>query len=105
MWGSSGDASLIPKLGTTWRCGRPHVPSALPPGKDPDTHRIGGQMGPALRLDGFGQKNNFFLLPKFEPRTAKPAVIRRTDCAVPTTILFLFMEPRSSYSITRSPLT
>jgi len=34
-WGSSGIALLIPKFGTTCRCGRLHVLSTLPPGKEP----------------------------------------------------------------------
>jgi hypothetical protein len=33
-------------------------------------------MGPARRLDGFGEKKNLFLLP------AQPALIRHTDCAI-----------------------
>jgi hypothetical protein len=31
--------------------GQLHTPAALPPGKEPDTHRIGGWVGPRAILD------------------------------------------------------
>jgi len=35
--------------------GQRHAPAALPPGKRPDTHCIGGWVGPRAGLDGFGK--------------------------------------------------
>jgi len=36
-------------------CGQRHAPAALPPGKRPGTHCIGGWMGPRAILDGWGK--------------------------------------------------
>jgi hypothetical protein len=35
--------------------GHRHAPAALPPGKRPDTHCIGGWVGPRTDLDGNGK--------------------------------------------------
>jgi len=35
---------------------QPHAPAALPPGKNPDTHRTGGWVGPRAGLDGCEKK-------------------------------------------------
>jgi len=35
--------------------GQRHAPVALPPGKRPGTHCIGGWVGPRAGLDGFGK--------------------------------------------------
>jgi hypothetical protein len=35
--------------------GQLHVPAALPPGKRPGTHCIGGWVGPRAGLDGCGK--------------------------------------------------
>jgi len=35
--------------------GQSHTPAALPPGKRPDTHCIGGWVGPMAGLDGHGK--------------------------------------------------
>jgi hypothetical protein len=38
-----------------WVGGICHTPAALPPGKRPGTHFIGGWVGPRAGLDGFGK--------------------------------------------------
>jgi hypothetical protein len=38
--------------------GQLHAPAALPPGKIPGTHCIGGWVGPRAGLDGCGKNND-----------------------------------------------
>ena len=35
--------------------GQRHAPAAVPPGKGPSTHCIGGWVGPRAGMDGFGK--------------------------------------------------
>jgi hypothetical protein len=51
--------------------GRLHAPAALPPGKNPGTHQIGGWVGPRAGLDVLGEEKNLLPLPGFEPQTVK----------------------------------
>jgi hypothetical protein len=57
-----------------------HDPAALPPGKRPDTHFIGGWVGPRAGLDGCEKSRP---PPGFDPRTVQSVVSRYTDCAIP----------------------
>jgi hypothetical protein len=56
--------------------GQLHSPAALPPGKRPDTHCIGGWVGPTAGLDGCGKSRT---TPGFDPRTVQPVASRYTD--------------------------
>jgi len=49
--------------------GQPHAPAALPPGRRPGTHCIGGWMGPRAGLDGRGKSRPPSV---FDPRTVQP---------------------------------
>jgi len=42
-------------LRTNWVGDQRHAPAALPPGKRPGTHRIGGSVDPRAGLDGCGK--------------------------------------------------
>jgi hypothetical protein len=53
-----------------------HDPTALPPGKRPDTHFIGGWVGPRASLDGCV---NFRLPAGFDQRPVQPVAGRYTD--------------------------
>jgi hypothetical protein len=56
--------------------GQLHVPAALPPGKRPGTHCIGGWVGPRAGLDRCGKSRP---QPGFDPRTVQPVTSRYTD--------------------------
>ena len=56
--------------------GQRHAPAALPPGKRPGTHCIGGWVGPRAGLDGCGKSRP---PPGFDPRTVQPVASRYTD--------------------------
>ena len=56
--------------------GQLHAPTALPPGKRPGTHCIGGWVGPRVGLDGCGK---ILPPPGFDPRTVQP-VARFQQC-------------------------
>jgi hypothetical protein len=56
--------------------GQRHVPAALPPGKKPGTHYIGGWVGPRAGLYGSGKISP---PPGFDPRTIQPVKSRYTD--------------------------
>jgi len=58
--------------------GQRHAPAALPPGKIPGTHFVGGRVGSRAGLDGCGKSRP---PPGFDPLTVRPVVIRYTDCA------------------------
>jgi hypothetical protein len=63
-----------------WVGGQRHVPAALPPGKRPGTHCVGGWMSPRAGLDGYGKSRPS---PGFDPRTVQHVASRYTDCATP----------------------
>jgi hypothetical protein len=48
-----------------------HVPSALPKGKTPGTHYIGGLVKPRADVDSL-EEMNIFTLPGIEPRPSIP---------------------------------
>jgi len=54
--------------------------AALPPGKKPGTHCLGGWAGPSFDLDGCGKS---LLPPGFDPRTIQSVASRYTDGAIP----------------------
>jgi hypothetical protein len=61
--------------------GRLHVPAALPPGKSPGTHFIGGWVDPIASLDDM-EKWKFFTLPGLELSpllVVQPVASRYTD--------------------------
>ena len=60
--------------------GQLHAPAALPPGKRPGTHCIGGWVGPRAGLGGCGKSRP---PPGFDPRTVQPVSSRYTDNAIP----------------------
>jgi hypothetical protein len=55
-----------------------HAPAALPLGKRPGTHFIGGWVGPRAGLDGCGKSRP---PPGFDPRTVQPVASRYTEYA------------------------
>ena len=59
--------------------GQRHVPAALPPGRRPGTHFIGGWVGSMARLDGCGKSRP---PPEFYPRNVQPVASRYTMKAV-----------------------
>jgi hypothetical protein len=65
--------------------GQLHAPAALPPGKRPGTHCLGGWVGPRTGLDGCEKSRP---PPGFGPRTVQPIASRYTDCAIPAHINF-----------------
>jgi hypothetical protein len=69
--------------------GQRHAPAALPPGKRPGTHCIGGSVGPRSGLDGCGK---YRPPPRFDPRTVQPVASRYTDWAIRLTY-----TPRSGW--------
>jgi hypothetical protein len=56
--------------------GQLHAPAALPPGKRPSTHCIGGLVGPRVGLDGCGKSRP---PPGFDPRTVQFVASRYID--------------------------
>ena len=56
--------------------GQRHASTALPLGKRPGTHCIGGWVGPRAGLDGRGKSRQ---PPGFDPRTVQPVASRPTD--------------------------
>jgi hypothetical protein len=59
-----------------WVGGQHHAPAALPPGKRPGTHCIGGWVDPMAGLDGCGKSRH---PPGFDPRNVQPIASRYTD--------------------------
>jgi hypothetical protein len=60
--------------------GQLHAPAALPPGKRPGTHCIGGWVDP----QGRSERLRKFSPPLgFDPRTVQPVASRYTDWAIP----------------------
>jgi len=57
-----------------------HAPAALPSGKRPGTHYLGGWVGPRAGLDGCGKSRH---PPGFDPWTVQPLASCYTDYAVP----------------------
>jgi hypothetical protein len=69
--------------------GQLHVPAALPPGKSPGTHFIGGWVDPRVGLD-YMEKWKFFTLPGLElplPLVVQPVASRYTDWAIPAPVV------------------
>jgi hypothetical protein len=63
--------------------GQLHAPAALPPGKSPGTHFMGGWVDPRAGLDDM-EKWKFFTLPGRKlalPLIVQPIASRYTDCA------------------------
>jgi hypothetical protein len=58
--------------------GQLHTPVALPPGKRPGTHCVGGWVDPRAGLDGCEKISP---PPGFDPRTVQPVASRYTDYA------------------------
>jgi hypothetical protein len=57
-----------------------HAPAALPPGKRPFTHCVGGWGVPTAGMDGCGKARP----PRgFDPPTVQPVSSLYTDCAIP----------------------
>jgi hypothetical protein len=56
--------------------GQRHAPTALPPGKRPGTHFIGGCVGPRAGLDGCVKSRP---TPGFDPRTFQYVESRYAD--------------------------
>ena len=56
--------------------GQIHAPAALPPGKRPGTHCIGGWVGPRASLDSCKKSRPLL---GFDPRTVQPVVSHYTD--------------------------
>ena len=59
-------------------CGR-HALSIVPLVKSPNTHYVGGWMGPRARVDGIGETPP----PGFELRTVQSVASPSTDHAIP----------------------
>jgi hypothetical protein len=91
--------------------GQFHTPAALPPGKRPGTHCIGGWVGPMTCLDGCEKSR------KFDPRTVQSVGRRYTDYAIPahtslvkimlskeeTRVCFAVLDQSGATSVTRVP--
>jgi hypothetical protein len=60
--------------------GQRHAPAALPLGKRPSTHCIGGWVGPRAGLDGLRKISP---PPGFDPWTVQPLASCYTDYAIP----------------------
>jgi hypothetical protein len=60
--------------------GQPQATAALPQGKRPAAHCIGGWVGQRAGLDGCGKSRS---PPGFDPPTVQPVASRYTDCAIP----------------------
>jgi hypothetical protein len=56
--------------------GQHYAPAALPPGKRPVTHCVGGWAGPNNGLDWCGKSSPSS---GFDPRTVQPVASRYTD--------------------------
>jgi hypothetical protein len=91
--------------------GQRHAPSALPPGKRPGTHCIGGWVGPRARLDLPALSKSLYRLsnsgPKHEVKSNRNIKNETTAflCAFTTCILMeicLVQEPATSVCYTRS---
>jgi hypothetical protein len=68
--------------------GQPHALAALPPGKRPGTHCMGGWVGPNAGLDGCGKSHP----PQgFDPRTIHSGASRYTDWAIPAHSHMLYL--------------
>ena len=61
--------------------GQRHAPAALPPGKKPGTHCIGGWVGPRTGLEVCGKSCP---PPGFDHRTVQPVASRYTDWVIAT---------------------
>jgi hypothetical protein len=59
--------------------GQRHAPAALPPGKKPDTHCMGGWVGRRAGLDRCVKSR---LPPVFDPQTVQPVASRYTYWAI-----------------------
>jgi len=57
--------------------GQDHAPAAMPPGKRPGTHCIGGCVGPRAGLDAYEKSH------PHPPRSVQPVASRYTDYAIP----------------------
>jgi hypothetical protein len=64
-------------LGARWGGWSTPHPAALPPGKIPSTHCIGGWGDPRAGLDGCGKSPP--PPPRFDPRTVQPIASRYTE--------------------------
>ena len=60
--------------------GQGHAPAALPPGKRPGIHCVGGWVGRRAGLDGCGKSRP---PPGFDLRTVQSVASRYTDWAIP----------------------
>ena len=74
--------------------GQRHAPAALPPGKSPGTHFIGGWVGPRAGLDGCGKSRP--PPPGFDPRTVQPIASRCTDRAIPDHLFVLVKNKKTT---------
>ena len=63
--------------------GQRHFPAALPPGKKPSIHRVGGWVRPQGRP---GLVQEISPPPVFYPPTIQPVANRYTDWAIPAHI-------------------
>ena len=61
--------------------GQRHVPAALPPGKRPGTHCIGGWTGHRAGLGGCGK---YRPPPGFDPRTVQPVAYLHCTGDIPS---------------------
>ena len=59
--------------------GQRDAPAALPRGRRPGTHCVGGWVGPTVGLDGSGKSRPIGI----RPRIVHPEASRYTDYAVP----------------------
>jgi hypothetical protein len=66
--------------------GQRHAPAALPPGKRPGTHCIGGWVGPRAGLDDCGKSRP--PPPGGGPRVVQPGASLYTDYATPTHLVW-----------------
>ena len=64
--------------------GQRYVPAALPPGKRPGTHYIGGWEGSRTGLYWCGKSHP---PPEFDPQTVQLVASRYIDCAIPVHIV------------------
>ena len=74
-----------------WVRGQRHAPAALPPGKRPGKHCIGGWVGTKVSLDGRGKSR---LPPGFDPRTFQPVASRYTDCSIARRSVYPEIQPQ-----------
>jgi hypothetical protein len=65
--------------------GQLHAPAALPSGKKPGTHCVGGWVGPRAGLDGWGKSPP--PPPEFDSRTVQPVASRYTGYAKRPTVI------------------